>query len=662
MKKIIPLSLITLSLLNANEIVLDAIEVESTYISEVSQKAQTSADLADALSDNIQSIDMNRRSGIANDIYIRGQKRDNISIEVDGTKVCGACPNRMDPPSSHILASQIEDIEVIEGPYDVETFGTLSGGVKVTTKKPSEAFKGEMNLGFGSWDYKKFGLTLSGGNDKVRVLVSGTHENAGQYQDGDGNTMYEQALNNKLNKMGTAINNSYQSIYSDIDAYTKKSVMAKAYISTLENQELRLSYTANRSDNVLYPATPMDALYDDSDIYSIEYNIDDISDIYKNINLQYYKSTVDHPMDNSLRVNGASMVMTHHLTTEVEGLKLKNTLDMMGNDITFGLDYSKRLWDGTYFTSTGMAPNGLASIENSQTRNKAVFAKVKKDMGNLNLSFGTRYDHTNITSDNTAQQDNKYNGLSANVLATYKLGASNKVFFGIGQAYRVPDGRELYYVDKSGATFGTPNLEQTKNQEIDMGYEINADNYDFKIKTFYSMLDDYIYFNNTLSANKFQNIDAKVYGAELTASYYATDAITIDMGASYKRGKKDSGSYTDNDLADIAPLRGNIGITYEYMPDSTLSAQIQASDAWDTYDANSGEQELAGWAVVNLKAKHAFGKQFDLTVGVNNLFDKTYAQSNTYNDITLSILGVGEPSVLMNEPGRYIYTNLDFRF
>jgi len=116
MKKIIPLSLITLSLLNANEIVLEPISVESTYITEVAQNAQASADLADALSKNIPSIDMNRRSGIANDIYIRGQKRDNISVEVDGTKTCGACVNRMDPPSSHILASQIDTIEVTEGP------------------------------------------------------------------------------------------------------------------------------------------------------------------------------------------------------------------------------------------------------------------------------------------------------------------------------------------------------------------------------------------------------------------------------------------------------------------------------------------------------------------------------------------------------------------
>ncbi len=655
MNKIIPLSLITLSLLNANEITLDAIDVESTYVSEVSQKAQTSADLADALSKNVQSIDMNRRSGIANDIYIRGQKRDNISIEVDGTKVCGACPNRMDPPSSHILASQIDDIEVIEGPYDVETFGTMSGGVKVTTKKPSQDFKGELNLGFGSWDYKKFGLTLSGGNDIVRVLVSASHENAGQYEDGDGKTMVEQAQ---------AGDKDYIAGNEELDAYTKKSIMTKAFITITDDQELRLSYTGNQSDNVLYPNTPMDALYDDSNIYNIEYNIDNISGIYKNLNIQYYKSNVDHPMDNAFRVTGAAVVMTHHLTTEMEGLKLKNNFEIYGQNILLGLDSSERMWDGTYYKN-GAGFDERKSINNAITKNKAIFTKLEKTYGDVDLKVGARYDSTKI-SENSAAQDNKYSALNANIFASYNLSKQNKVFFGVGQAYRVPDARELYYRNYTGAglgdEYGNPDLKQTKNQEIDLGYEMQSGMVDFKIKTFYSDLTDYIYYNSSATTNKFTNIDAKVYGAELSASYYATDAITVDMGASYKKGKKDNAlaNQNDTDLADIAPLRGNIEVTYEYMPNSTLSAEIQASDKWTSYDEDNGEQQLSGWAIMNLKAKHAVNKGFDLTIGVNNLFDKTYAQSNTYSDITL-VAGATE-TLLMNEPGRYIYTNLDFRF
>ena len=134
MKKTLTLSLLAVSALYSANVTLVPIDVESTTVTDVAQKAQTSADLSQALSDNVPAIDMIRRSAIANDILIRGQKRDNIAVEVDGTKTYGACVNRMDPPVSHVVANQIDKVEVIEGPYDVTTFGTLSGGVKITTK------------------------------------------------------------------------------------------------------------------------------------------------------------------------------------------------------------------------------------------------------------------------------------------------------------------------------------------------------------------------------------------------------------------------------------------------------------------------------------------------------------------------------------------------
>ncbi len=666
MKKIIPLSLIAVASLYAAEVELAPISVESTVITEVAENASTSADVAQALSTKVPSIDMNRRSGIANDILIRGQKRDNISVSVDGTKVCGACPNRMDPPTSHILASQIDEIEVIEGPYDVENFGTLSGGIKVKTKAPTQKTQGEVNLGLGSWGYKKIGATISGGNDLVRVLISASRETSDQYEDGDGNTMVEQA-----DKSTNVPNTKYKPEYKDVEAYTKKSVMAKAFVTTLEDQELRLSYTRNESDNVLYPNTPMDAVYDDSNIYSVEYNIDNISDVYKNINLEYYYSDVDHPMDNAYRMASNSLangIVTHHLTTSMQGLKLKNSFDLASYKLLVGLDGSKRNWDGAYTNTNpagGPAPtfvSGKKSINDVETTNTAVFAKVEKSYGALEFTMGARYDYTDIESGDATQQANDYNALNANLFTSYNLDKQNKLFLGFGQASRVPDARELYYYDKSPAVIGTPDLEQTTNREIDLGYEANNDTFKFKVKAFYSMLEDYIYYNKSLANYRFENIDATVYGAELSASVYATDDITIDMGASYKVGEKDTltTNQTDTDLADIAPLRGNIAMSYEYMNNSMATLEVQASDDWTDVDSENGEQELDAWTVVNLKVKHAVNKQFDFTIGVNNMFDETYAQSNTYADLTL-VAGGGD-ALLLNEPGRYFYTNLDFKF
>jgi iron complex outermembrane receptor protein len=657
MNKIIPLSLIAVASLYASDIKLNTINVESTVITEVSENANVSADVAQALSNSVPSIDISRRSGIANDILIRGQKRDNISVTVDGTKVCGACPNRMDPPTSHILASQVESIEVIEGPYDVENMGVLSGGLKIKTKEPTKKEEVKLNLGFGSWSYRKIGLTASGGNDLVRFLVTGSMQSSDQYEDGDGNTLAEQT------KKNAPTGNQYKTEYEDMQAYKKKSINTKLFINPIDNQELRLSYTANRSDDVMYPNGPMDAIVDDSDIYSVSYDVKNINEIYKNVNLEYYFSRVDHPMSTLYRnsSNAPATDTTNYMKSSIQGIKLKNSFATKNFNILVGLDGSKRTWRGQYLRATTHAFKA-DSLKNSITTNSAIFAKVTKSFNSLDITAGARYDSTKIENEGNLQ-DNSYSSFGANLLANYNLNEQNQVFFGLGQASRVPDARELYFL-KSGNTVGTPTLDQTTNQEVDLGYETNKDMFKLKIKGFYSKLNNYIYIKKGATTNAFYNIDATVWGAELSASIYATDNITVDMGASYKVGRKDKAlsGQTDKDLADIAPLRGNIALNYEYMRNSLATFEIKASDKWDTIDSDNGEQKLDGWTTFNFKVKHAVNKNFDFTIGVDNISDETYATSNTYADLTLVTSGITSETMLLNNPGRYIYTNLDFKF
>jgi len=664
MKNFISLSLVTISSLYAQTVELESIDVESTYITEVAQNAKTSADLSNAISENVASVEMSRRSAIANDIFIRGQKRDNISVVVDGTKVCGACPNRMDPPVSHILASQIESLEVIEGPYDVENFGVLSGGVKVTTKTPSQKTHGEVNFGAGSFGYNKIGATVSGGNDRYQLLISASNENSGQYKDGNGDTMSEQITVDSV---------KFQDKYKDMDAYTKRSLMAKLYVNTLRDQQLRLSTTLNRSSKVLYANSKMDANYDDSNIYSIAYDINNITPQFKQVTLEYYKSDVEHPMGTDFRVSSLTTpIMTHTLTTDMQGLKLKNSFDIQNYRLEVGLDASRRNWDGSYLVGGVIMPDPTLtkkSMNNVTTDNRALFLKLSKRYEKFSYSLGARYDDTSITTDDTTMQNNDYSALGANMMASLHLTQEDRLFMGVGHASRVPDARELYFKQNgkkpNGTKFikitGTPNLDQVTNDEIDLGYEANHDNFTLKIKTFYSKLSNYIYYEKNHTANNFVNLDATLYGAEVSGSYFLSDDITLDISSAYKVGKKDDvATGEDEDLADIAPLRTTLALNYEYANNSIATIKLKNSQKWTDIDSVNGEQELDGYNVVDFKVKHAVDKNFDITFGVNNIFDTTYAVSNTYADLIL----ITEPTdtMLMNEMGRYIYTNLDFKF
>jgi len=190
-KQFIALSLACAGALMAEEVSMQAIDVNASIDTEVIKDIHgedvKSADLAEALFKQSPSITLVRRSGIANDIILRGMKKDNINITIDGTKLCGACPNRMDPPVSHVLTNNIDHIEITEGPYNVEEFGVLSADVEVNTIQPTEEWHGDVNLGFGSWGYQKGAVSISGGTETIKVLLSASSETSEQYEDGDGN-------------------------------------------------------------------------------------------------------------------------------------------------------------------------------------------------------------------------------------------------------------------------------------------------------------------------------------------------------------------------------------------------------------------------------------------------------------------------------------------
>jgi len=678
MTRILYFSIACASMLYANEVNLGAIDVEETIEQEVVKDIHgediKSADVAEALFKQSPSISLKRRSGISNDIVVRGQVKDNIAVTIDGAKVCGACPNRMDPPISHVLANNIDYIEINQGPFDVEDFGALSAGVKVHTIKPTPEIHGDLNLNVGSWGYQKGSFSLSGGSSNLRFLLSGSTEVGGQYEDGNGDDFVGQ-IDKNIQAGAIPASAQYQDRYKDMDAYNKDTVMAKLFWDITDNQELRLSYTANRSDDILYPSSKMDAIYDDSDILNAEYIARDLSDYSKELTIQLYKTEVEHPMSTQYRKSSAMMgfEMTHALTTDMQGAKIKNSFEIDNHIITAGVDYSLRNWDGGYYKNGTPLPEAkFHSIYDVDTTNYALFLKDSIKFDKLLVDVALRYDDTEVTSQNSKQQANDYNQLNGYITTTYNANASTKYFVGAGKSSRVPDAKELYWMGSMGNPVGTPNLEETINYELDIGVEKQYENGMIKAKIFYSILQDYIAYNasntkmmmeNKVTWNAYENVDATVYGIELSGTYMATDSLYFDYGLAYQVGEKDTpltGQQGTN-MPDIAPLKFNGAINYEYDESLNLRAELVASDSWSDFDSENGEQELDSYAILNLKASKSFAQGFELTVGIDNLLDEEYAVSNTYKDLILLTVP-GNEVMLLNEPGRYFYANLRYRF
>ena len=333
MKKTLFVSCVCAASLVSAELDLGDIEIEDKIdnkkVKDVSGSEIKSADVAEALFKNIADLTLVRRSGIANDIILRGFKKDNLNITVDNAKIFGACPNRMDPPTSHVISNVIENIKVTEGPFNVEDFGSLGADISIETLEPKEGFGGEVALNAGSFGYKKGSALVTGGNDTFKFLISGSIEEGDQYEDGNGDDFVGQI--DKAIARGDAVSgNQYQTQYENMKAFEKKSFMGKFLWDISKDHQIRFGYTKNQSDNILYPNTPMDAIYDDSEIITLGYKAKNLGAFSKVLDVELYTSSVEHPMSNVYRRSAAMMSeMTHYLETKTSGIKLKNSFELV---------------------------------------------------------------------------------------------------------------------------------------------------------------------------------------------------------------------------------------------------------------------------------------------------------------------------------------------
>ncbi len=76
-----------------------------------------------------------RSGGHGIDPIIRGQRQNQLNILLDGAYVNGACPNRMDPPTSYSPIETYDTVKVIKGSQTVIYGGGGSGGTILFERK-----------------------------------------------------------------------------------------------------------------------------------------------------------------------------------------------------------------------------------------------------------------------------------------------------------------------------------------------------------------------------------------------------------------------------------------------------------------------------------------------------------------------------------------------
>ncbi|MCY1232755.1 TonB-dependent copper receptor [compost metagenome] len=177
---------------------------------------------------------------------------------------------------------------------------------------------------------------------------------------------------------------------------------------------------------------------------------------------------------------------------------------------------------------------------------------------------------------------------------------------------------------------------------------------------------DYILFTYTPgmmgATSRAENIDARIMGGELGAAWRLDHHWKTDATLAYAWGKNSS---DDEALPQMPPLEVRLGLTYE-QDDWSAGALWRVVAAQNRVAEGKGNVvgqdfgKSAGFGVFSLNAAYRLSPQLKVSAGVDNLFDKAYAEHlNRAGDA-----GFGFPAdaVAINEPGRTLWTKVDFSF
>jgi len=648
---------------------------ESLSIREV--RESPARDLGEALQ-AVPGLSSVRKGAIANDIVLRGLQRDNINVFIDGVRLHGGCPSRMDPPSFHFDFAEVESVEIIKGPYDLANPGSMGGMVNAISKAPANGPGFSANLGYGSFNYLDTSLVGSYGGDTLDGLLGYAYKTSDVPESGDGK---------RLTEIYPATSpNRYRPEAVDSEAYEINTVWTKGGYKLAKGRS-EISYAWQDADHVLYPYLLMDADYDRTHRVNWTTRLKDLTDSLSALEFQVWINRVDHLMDDTLRESSRSSMMvtrSYMMQTDADtttfGTRLNGHIDLGPGTLTAGLDAYRRNWDATNESAMWMSYTPQPMIPDVDIDNFGAFAEYSLPLAAaLTLKGGVRLDYTKVEANALSQArltslyqpyfgpgagaDADFTEPSANLQLTWQTTEQLEVFTGIASASRAPDQQELYIgLQRMGGKnwLGNPTLDASRNNQADVGVKWSGETLFASASLFYSEISDYIYVVDRpdpdgagplIRARTYQNVDAVFWGGELSSQLALPFDLFAQGALSYVEAENDD---SGNPLAEIPPLTGRVALRYD---NGTwfIEAAERFADRQNRVDPDLQEVETAGWAVTDVKAGVNW-EQWSLTGGINNVFDRYYFSHLSYQRDPFAS-GVKVP-----ETGLFAYATLAYHY
>ncbi|MDX1795761.1 MAG: TonB-dependent receptor, partial [Hydrogenovibrio sp.] len=531
---------------------LDTIPVSSTEIKKAAQSetydesslGNTGNSETGSVLRQINGVDASRMGGHGLDTVIRGQSQSQLNILLDGAKIEGGCPNRMDPPTSYAETGSYDKVTVIKGVNSVEYGAGGSGGTVLFEREtpkydPAKPVSGKLSVLKSNIMNYDANAEVQAVGEKGYVVLQGSQKEANNYKDGNGDT----------------VPSSYTTQQGHIDlGWTPN-----------EHHELKFSYEKSYTTDALYSGAQMDSPKSDGNIYRLKYRGKDLSSGQTDgqldgIAVDLYQSSVDHVMNNyELRPFTATMKMETLSDTKAKGAKIKLT-NLIGNTkLDYGFQLQSVIKNATAY-NRGNDLSAWLMWPDVHTDQNGIFAQANTALSDSqNLIYGVRVDQ--VTAEAKKAYDtadwsmmsvqgtkpvnlySKYTGYSGktkieetnwNGLLRYEQTLSKGMswFTGVSLTTRTADETERFMAKNDW--IGNPDLKPEKHGQLDIGVAQDVAKMNWSANVYYDQVKDYIlrdYAKNQPSAtsltgtqNIYVNKDATIMGAEFDMTYHMTHA------------------------------------------------------------------------------------------------------------------------------------------
>lgn len=595
------------------------------------------SDGADYLQSIVGFSAVNSGAGTNGDVTFRGMFGSRIKILTDGTENLGACPSRMDSPTSYISPESYDQISVIKGPQTVQYANTGSAATVIFERSPEQFdedknYRGQTSVLRGSFGRLDQNIEVAAGDDKKYIRLNSNRSVSDSYQDGNGNT-----------------------VPSDWERWN-----ADLAVGLTPNEDTWVELTAGKADGeAVYAGRAMDGSKFARESVGLRFEKKNVTDVIKKVEAQVNYNFNDHVMDNfSLR----PVPMTHdghthsmqpapsemQVTRRTLNTRMALTSEWDQTQLITGIDSQRNKHAGG-MTSISM---NMPLTPDMKFQSYGAFGELSHDLGDNNkLVTGVRIDQVDIDALKTGQ--NRQETLPSAFIRfenTHPEHDDGKTYIGLGYVERVPDYWELFKTDYHGVSANTfKQLDTEKTLQLDVGYQHHHGAFNSWVSAYAGLVQDFILMtypekqqeshmmhmaeaaptpmHHGDSVNS-RSVDATIAGAEAGIGYQFTDAIQADVSAMYAWGE----NTTDNTpLPQIAPLEARVNLRY-VQDNYTLGAYWRLVDGQNRISEREGNivgydvKKSAGFGTLSLNGTYHIADGVDLSVGVDNVLDKTYTE------------------------------------